>query len=831
MSQFNNSIGLFNQSDSTSLLETVTRFYNDKIIHDHYWHHYLDDHYYSVSFIVGMIILALFVCVMLPLKTFSVLYYCMMGRRRIFKSTAHDRRQEASSSTNALQEESSQERENLRTCHSSSTRSMKDTCLNVTKFMCLEVCAGWVPSFLICILLCLLILFASTFSKIHFAGAAMLMSLVMLFWLVHSVMLDGGVFMAGLFRTVKKVKAHYHLRKRQNVNAQKIDATSTALEMDEKNGGVSSDLNHSHDASKNHQMETSNSSSSQQSNSDNKGIATVFVEELGRTYFESLSSPIVKKHPIVIGLLVFLLFCLTFGIFIVTTVVSSDFCVAYDPIEVSTFITRKNDNEICREGICFTYMTISRDISTQMIVNFQVVATRLDDAYVYYGTFNPQLDFQFNSNTSSKVQASCFKLDKVINEISRYQCYANILNLTPSSSYYMKSAAVGVPNYSSSQASLMEDPMVYKFRTAPSASSNSDRVVSFVNGGDFAWKEATFQLASVLTNLGSNVTTCPYFAMVGGDISYENGCPYCYPRWDRWFKYWAKYMVVKIDYSSSISHTYTLPIATAVGNHEAGNFKRSSRVTNAYYIRLFPHEIETTTAPVPLIVADPQNSRALQYIHYLSNHTVVMVLDSWVHDSPAQQVDFIVGFFSNLTKNNDKVYKNRIVVIHECMYTSAKTKSSITLEMRDKWEHLFLKYNVTLVLENHVHTYKQTYPLRFGKVMDATANPLGSKDGALNDYSYERNIYGTNGGVILKEDEKAIIYAGDGSWGAHYYGDVIDWGNPIFRQIGIITHFYHVMTFDRPDGTSVIQTVAYGYDETTGNGVKIQGSGLTITTK
>lgn len=117
---------------------------------------------------------------------------------------------------------------------------------------------------------------------------------------------------------------------------------------------------------------------------------------------------------------------------------------------------------------------------------------------------------------------------------------------------------------------------------------------------------------------------------------------------------------------------------------------------------MFPHEIETTQSSPPLIVPDPQNTRALQYIHYLSNHTLMMVLDSWVHESPAQQVDFIVGFFANLTKNDVKLYKNRIVVIHECMYSSAKTKSSITLEMRDKWEQLFLKNNVTLVFENHV---------------------------------------------------------------------------------------------------------------------------------
>ena len=129
-------------------------------------------------------------------------------------------------------------------------------------------------------------------------------------------------------------------------------------------------------------------------------------------------------------------------------------------------------------------------------------------------------------------------------------------------------------------------------------------------------------------------------------MSYENGCIYCYPRWDRWFKYWSIYMVVAADYGNGVIHNYTLPIATAVGNHESGNFQRPSRKDNGYYIRLFPHELEAV--PNQFIVPDPQETRALQYIHYISNHTVMLVLDSWVHATHLHLKSILLWDFSQI---------------------------------------------------------------------------------------------------------------------------------------------------------------------------------------
>ena len=60
------------------------------------------------------------------------------------------------------------------------------------------------------------------------------------------------------------------------------------------------------------------------------------------------------------------------------------------------------------------------------------------------------------------------------------------------------------------------------------------------------------------------MTTAPYFAIVGGDVSYDNGCRYCFIRWDGWFQKWSTNMTVWIS-SNGTSHLYNLPLLTAVG--------------------------------------------------------------------------------------------------------------------------------------------------------------------------------------------------------------------------------------------------------------------------
>jgi len=211
------------------------------------------------------------------------------------------------------------------------------------------------------------------------------------------------------------------------------------------------------------------------------------------------------------------------------------------------------------------------------------------------------------------------------------------------------------------------------------------------------------------------------------------------------------------------------------------------------------------------------------HVHYFADHTFIMVLDSWVHTTPAEQINYITYYFENST--NIQMYKNKLIVIHEGMYASAMNSSEITKEMRKQWEALFLKYNVTIVFENHVHSYKQTYPLRFDSIVSTYKNG-NEVVGSTYDYFYEKNVYSGS----YSESDNGIIYIGDGSWGVTVYNDTeLAWGNPKYRQLDLVSHVYHVNCYTQ-SGSAVIEMLAYGYDQNSKTVSKIVGSGLTVKT-
>ncbi|EFC42993.1 hypothetical protein NAEGRDRAFT_58412 [Naegleria gruberi] len=795
----NNTIGLLNYTDSQTLLTEFVRFSAFKLYGNVFHYTYVDDHFYSVGFILGMISLGIFIVFVLPCQLAVNILYGIRARKILKKNRNNSSIETPPSSASSGDASVNKEEKKNNTDKYTFRETLKKAWY---EYVLLEGVARATPSFVMVVFICLVIWLTSAFSKIHFAGAAVLMAITMTMWLIQWVLFDLGTFTYEVLRSFStrfgKSKTSEVTKDQELKNVDVTTSTTSTMNINQSTTAI---------------VPPSNDSSSHHHHSEHRfgGL----VKDISFGYVKSLANPLFRRHPLLGVLIVFIFFFVTFLIFLVVNGVTADFCVAYDPIEISTLATRAGDSTRCKSGtICFTYMTISADISSEMIVNFQIDAKQLNSSFVYYGTFDPNAEFQFDSKTALKANANCFKMTVI--EIDRWQCYVNLRGLQSSSSYYVKSAFTG-KDYTATSVTF-EDSNVYKFRTAPSASS-PDRIVSFLNGGDLAWGTNFLSLVKLIPPTGKNISTAPYFFMVGGDVAYDNGCAYCYMRWESWFSNWAKYMVVPLQHTSSVSHTYTLPLASCVGNHEAGNFKRP-RSDDAFYIRYFPHELEGDSSN--LIVSDPQYTRKLQHVHYLSSHTLLMVLDSWVHESPEQQVSYIVNYFNALDPSK---YKNRMVTIHEGIYASSSELSPMTAAMREQWEALFLKYNITLVLENHVHTYKQTYPLRFGKVMDTKADPLNSRAGADNDYYYERNIY--NG--LGKEEEKGIIYVGDGSLGAHFYGDKLLFGDPMFRQLGIITHFHHIITHDT-NSVPTIELTAYGYDSSTGDSYRVSGSGLTIKT-
>nr|CAG4718575.1 unnamed protein product [Naegleria fowleri] len=195
---------------------------------------------------------------------------------------------------------------------------------------------------------------------------------------------------------------------------------------------------------------------------------------------------------------------------------------------------------------------------------------------------------------------------------------------------------------------------------------------------------------------------------------------------------------------------------------------------------------------------------------------MIVVLDSWVHESPQEQVHYLLDLFEHQVRNEQYV-KNRIVVIHHPMYSSETIKTVISKEMIHSWECLFLKYNVTAVFENHVHAYKQTYPIKEGQVTTtkSDSNLKGS-------FTYQKQPH--------EHEQHGIVYIGDGSWGVTNWDPSLDFDNPIFRQVGYVSHVIHVNTRELESGEALLELSALGYNSTSETIYQVEGSRLRILT-
>lgn len=233
------------------------------------------------------------------------------------------------------------------------------------------------------------------------------------------------------------------------------------------------------------------------------------------------------------------------------------------------------------------------------------------------------------------VDATCFRMSEL--EQERYQCWADLTGLRPSSSYTVQSAYI-----KDRSSSVITYANIQKFRTAPSLQSGDP--ITFVDGGDVEMSDVCDALCK------ASVQHEPLFAVVAGDISYGNGLPACYMRWDSWFRYWETHMTTP--------EGYTVPILTAVGNHEADNF-RQPRASNGFYIRYFPHQVGLQE------LENPQD-RPLQHTHLFGNHTAILIMDTEVHDTVESQVPW-------LRENLEKVkhLKYKIPIYHAAVYPSS----------------------------------------------------------------------------------------------------------------------------------------------------------------
>jgi hypothetical protein len=222
----------------------------------------------------------------------------------------------------------------------------------------------------------------------------------------------------------------------------------------------------------------------------------------------------------------------------------------------------------------------------------------------------------------------------------------------------------------------------YKFRTMPAKATNT---IQFVSGGDVG-----INSYSVANNI-SAARQDPAFAVIGGDLGYDNGRSVEVSL--QFIRNYSKHMVTKDG--------RLIPMITCIGNHEVDGGYDKPRSKAPFFYALFDGLYPET------------GYNCLDFGDYLS----LVLLDTG-HTSP------IAG---EQTAWLEKALRDRagrphvLVVNHVPAYPSYRKmtpnllkKAGTGEEQRKHWVPLFERYGVPVVLEHHDHTFKRTKPLLGG---------------------------------------------------------------------------------------------------------------------
>jgi hypothetical protein len=238
---------------------------------------------------------------------------------------------------------------------------------------------------------------------------------------------------------------------------------------------------------------------------------------------------------------------------------------------------------------------------------------------------------------------------------------------------------------------------VYRFRTMPAKATDT---IHFISGGDCGVNP------HVVANNIQAARQDPMFAIVGGDLGYDNGKSVEISL--AFLRSYSKHMVGR--------NGRLIPMIACIGNHEVEGGYNKPRAKAPFFYALFDGLFPET------------GFATLDFGDYLS----VVLLDT-NHTTPIDGVQ--ADWLAKMLKARAD-HPNVFVVNHVPAYPSYRKaegiggKEGTGAGNRKHWVPLFEKYRVPVVLEHHDHTFKRTKPLLDG---------LGNDNG--------------------------VLYLGDGSWG------------------------------------------------------------------
>jgi hypothetical protein len=237
----------------------------------------------------------------------------------------------------------------------------------------------------------------------------------------------------------------------------------------------------------------------------------------------------------------------------------------------------------------------------------------------------------------------------------------------------------------------------YRFRTMPAKATDT---IHFISGGDCGVNP------HAVANNVQAARQDPMFAVVGGDLGYDNGRSVEVSL--AFLRNYSKHMVGRDG--------RLIPLVACIGNHEVDGGYNKARARAPFFYALFDG-LYPETGYATLDFGD-----YLSLVLLDTNHTtpIVGAQTDWLEKTLRARAD----------------HPNVFVVNHVPAYPSYRKaegsngKEGTGAGNRKHWVPLFEKCRVPVVLEHHDHTFKRTKPL-----LDGLA------------------------------DDDGVLYLGDGSWG------------------------------------------------------------------
>jgi len=326
-------------------------------------------------------------------------------------------------------------------------------------------------------------------------------------------------------------------------------------------------------------------------------------------------------------------------------------------------------------GSNHVYLTWQDDPRTTMTVNFQS-PTHYEGLKLAYDTVSHAghaASYQFNAQGTTR------QIPGLRDE--RYIYHIEAKNLIPGQTYHFVLAADG--------KSVTKE---FRFRPLP----GDETPLRFISGGDMTILPRAHQLTGLA---GEND---PMFALIGGDIAYDNGKLSNAWMWDHWFDMWEDNMVT--------SDGVMVPLVLAVGNHEVNDEEGTIQERAPFYYGFFAQ------------------GGAPNFTRQIRDDTLLIVLDSGHTIEHAAQLPWL----EKALKQGQSV-KNTVAVYHAPLYPSHRDfEDWRAVAGRESWLPLFDQYALDVAFENHDHSFKRTKVLKGNAVSETGTVYLGDGSFGVN---------------------------------------------------------------------------------------------------